>query len=79
MADDLTKWLSTPQAAQRAGVTRQMMNRLVRSGAIETKWTPLGRLIRPESLDRYISVREQRQERKAARPLPARSEAPVGA
>ncbi len=76
---DLTGWLSTAQAARQAGVSREMIVKLMRSGALDIRWTALGRLIEPSSLQRYIDVRSQRRARLAAKALPERSEAPVGA
>lgn len=74
---DLTRWLSPTQAARRAGVSKQMIVKLMRAGGLDACWTPLGRIVSLESLNRYIEVREQRQARQEARRMPERTEASV--
>lgn len=60
--EDLTRWPSVPKAAQEAGVSRQILNRHVRNGKIDSRMTALGVLVNPASLEKYIAARRQREE-----------------
>lgn len=58
--EDITSWLTPAQAARAAGITVCRIRQIITSGALRYAWTPLGRLVDPQSLRELIDKREQR-------------------
>jgi len=53
--------LSTGQAARRAGVSREAVAQWIRLGRLNAVSTPLGKLVRPDDLDRVVTQRKERR------------------
>ena len=59
-APTLSEWLAQSQAGKRLGVTPQRIVQLARAGRLARLETPLGRLLDPADLERFIRERRRR-------------------
>jgi hypothetical protein len=50
MVSEDTKWLTPAQAARALGVTPLRVRQLMQQGKLDHVWTPLGRLVDPDSV-----------------------------
>ncbi len=54
-------WLSTAQAARAADRSEQLIRQLMRSGELPSVRTSIGRLVRPQDLQRFLETRKRRE------------------
>ena len=57
---DSRGWLTPAQSARVLGVTPMRVRQLMAEGKLEHQWTPLGRILNPDSVERLRSQRTAR-------------------
>lgn len=65
-ATDLDRHWTVTELAEKAGVSRQYINRLIRQGRIDAVRTSFGDLIAPDVAEAYLASRKEQEAARVA-------------